>query len=114
MQGVNRESGLLEDGAGVAGRDTLTELARRELDDERGGAREAMVLPVRSRAGEPWEPMEWQAGELRVVSRRWNTRPPGPHHRLGLLVKPDRDARMDQPDEPRGKPRLRLRKWTRP
>ena len=66
---------------------------RRQLDHERAGPREAVVLPVRRRAVHPRQANERQS--RRAARRRAprDARPPGADQRLGLLVKPDRHVR---------------------
>ena len=91
----------------------------RQLDHERRGPSECVVLPVRGGAGEPGQASKRQ---VRVADEpemsceppcRRNARPKRSNHRLSLL-EPDRDVRMNGTDQPGGEARLRLGEGTRP
>src|SRR5918999_770767 len=114
--GWSTEASLLgqsKDRACMPGGGRGRKLARGQLDDERGLAGEAMVLPVRRGPGRPAQRAERLAGQPRIAPSARDARPPGAHDCL-RLVEPDRHVRPELEDQPPRDPRLALGERPRP
>src|SRR3954469_14694701 len=101
------------DGAREARGGMRGEAARRQLDDERGGAAQQVVLPADGAAGVAREPSQREPAQAAEAPLDVGA-PPGSVDEAERLVEPDRDAWTHALDQLYRRARLRLGGRARP